>query len=131
MGGYPSARWMVTFSGKRRLKPGPFLRIAFSLEFRNRLLVDVHCINPEHLLPIVHDRGTAYATWFSQNWRRDCDDCGYCKKRFKTPGPYILQLDGRKRGICHQNWLGYRNPTEAQVESLLKMVELHTAAGMV
>lgn len=130
MGGYPSAVWNVKFSGNKRYKTSDFFWFGFSIEYLNRFYVELHCMNPQYLIPIVYRKGPEYTEWFDRTWNHDCTHCGYCKSRFRNPGPYVFEHSGKKRELCHQCWLGARNPTQEQVDSLLKMVALHTEAGM-
>jgi hypothetical protein len=131
MGGYPNAIWMVKFSGSKKYKASNFFWFGFSIEYLNRFYVELHCINPQHLIPVVYRKGDEWAAWFDRTWNHDCNGCGSCQDKFKVPGPYLLEVNGKKRGLCHQCWLGARNPTGEQMENLLKMVSLHTEAGMV
>ena len=130
MGGYPNALWIVKFSGNKRLKASSFFWFGFSIDYLNMFYIQLHCVNPQHLIPIVYSKGREYMAWFDRNWHHNCDGCGYCKNKFKEPGPYLFKYNGKKRGLCHQNWLESRNPSEEQVQNLLKMVDLHTEAGM-
>jgi hypothetical protein len=131
MGGYPSAMWRVSFAGNRKLKSGDFFWMGFSIEYLNRFFVTLHCINPLHLLPVVHEQGNNALEWFSDNWHQVCNGCGYCKSKFKEPGPYVIEVRGHKRRLCHQNWITERNPKPKQIGNILGMVDVHTLAGMV
>ncbi len=130
MGGYPSALWIVNFRGNKKYKASNFFWFGFSIEYLNMFFVELHCMNPQYLIPLVYRKGDEYADWFDKTWYRECDDCGYCQDKFKIPGPYAFEHNGRKRGLCHQCWLGARNLTQGEMESLLRMVALHTEAGM-
>ena len=130
MGGYPSAMWSITFDGKKGKKAGSFLTIGFSIEYEHMFHASLHCMNPQHLIPIVHAHGAQYARWFSNMWKRECNGCGYCKK-FKNPGPYLFEVEGKRRRLCHQNWITKRNPTDSELTDLLGMVDLHTESGLV
>jgi len=123
--------WTVAFGGNKRYKAGTFFTFGFSILFLNMFHLSLHCINPRHLIPIVYGKGSEYTDWFGQNWHQDCTGCGFCKKKFKNPGPYLFENKGKKRGLCHQNWLGSRNPGKKQVRNMLKMVALHSEAGMI
>ena len=129
MGGYPNAMWTLHFSGNDRFKVSSFFFLGFSLDFLNRFCVNLHCVNPQYLIPLVQNKGDEYSEWFVRNWRA-CDGCGYCRGKFKNPGPYLVSYGGKKKGLCHQNWMEARNPSRPQVDNLLKMVALHTEAGM-
>ncbi len=131
LAGYPSTMWTVAFSGNKRYKAGPLLSLGFSILFLNMFHVSLHCINPRHLIPIVYGKGSEYIDWFDRNWNQECTGCGFCKDKFKNPGPYLFENKGKKRGLCHQNWIGYRNPGSKQALNMLKMVALHTEAGMI
>jgi hypothetical protein len=65
----------------------------------------------------------------SRVWSRDCDTCGYCAAHGLKPGPRFV-VNGKERGLCNQLWLGVRGPGGERLEDLLKMVALHTEAGM-
>jgi hypothetical protein len=129
MGGYPSDMWVVKFSGNKKIKADSFFWIGYSINFYNSFHVELHCANPKHLIPVVYAKGEDTIEWFSQTWTRDCDTCGYCKAHGLNPGPRFV-VKGKERGLCQQLWLGARNPSKEQVDSLLKMVTLHTEAGM-
>jgi hypothetical protein len=131
MGGYPSSNWNILFSGNKRRKTSQFFWMGFSIEYYNMFYIELHCMNPKFLIPIVYGKGEEYGDWFNETWTHNCNGCGYCKDRFKPPGPYVFEHRGKKRGLCHQQWIRKRNPSAEQINSLLKMVELHTEAGMV
>ena len=131
MGGYPSSIWTVAFSGSKSKKASSFFSLGFSIEYRNMFYASLHCMNPQHLIPIVKSRDARSVEWFSSMWRQECNGCGYCRGKFKHPGPYILEVNGKKRGLCHQNWITKRNPDNDTVHDLLEMVDLHTAAGLI
>lgn len=131
VGGYPSSNWNILFSGNKRRKASQFFWMGFSIEYYNMFYAELHCMNPKFLIPIVYGKGEEYGDWFNETWTQNCTGCGYCRDRFKPPGPYIFEHRGKKRGLCHQQWISKRNPSEEQINSLLKMVELHTEAGTV
>jgi hypothetical protein len=126
---YPAASWALLFSGNERLKAGPLARLGFSYEYRRRFFAELHCANPRYLAPLAVARGPEYAAWFSSQWHQECTGCGYCQ-RFSEPGPLVVELAGRKRALCHANWLRMRDPDAAQTANFLRMVELHTEAGL-
>jgi hypothetical protein len=130
MGGYPSAAWVVKFNGSKIFKASSFFFFGFSIEYLNMFYLELHCMNPQYLIPLVYQKGDEYTGWFDRTWTRDCDDCGFCKDKFKNPGPYAFEYHGKTRGLCHQCWMKARNPSKEQVDTFLKMVALHTDAGM-
>ena len=126
---YPAASWVLLFSGNPRLKAGPLARLGFSYEYRRRFYAELHCANPRYLAPLAAAKGREYAAWFSGQWPRECNGCGYCQ-RFSEPGPFVIELAGQRRALCHSNWLRMRDPDAAQTANFLRMVELHTEAGL-